>query len=110
MDRHHISGGSFSFADEDYLRPVEGEVGSFHYSPPPPYCQSFSDTSVQKDVDNVFERKSSERYVPDNRFNDDLVSTEEKVDEFKQATDTSSDKSIEPKAKVTIFVEKYPFW
>lgn len=106
LDRHHISGGSFSFADEDYLRPVEGEVGSFHYSPPPPYCQSFSDTSVQKDVDNVFERKSSERYVPDNRFNDDLVSTEEKVDEFKQATDTSSDKSIEPKAKMDEFVNE----
>lgn len=71
MDKHHIIGGSFSLED-DYLRPVDNTPGSYRFSPPPTYLQSFGDPKIEEDNklrklinDGMFERKSSERYVPD---------------------------------------------
>jgi len=69
LDKHHICGGSFSLED-DYLRAVDSAPGSYHFSPPPSYLQSFGDPRIDDeakkvDDDDVFKRKSSERYVPD---------------------------------------------
>ena len=110
LDKCHISGGSFSYDDDDYLKPVDMEIGGTYstppsYSSPPTYLQSFCDPRIEttKADDDVFKRKSSERYVPDNlpdnRYS--VGSIEDKIEDFNQADScASSDRSIEPKAKV----------
>ena len=102
LDKAHISGGSLSYEDEGYLRPVDSDVGSFKFHPPPSYSASLS---RKNDNNEVFRRtaseQSSERYVSDSRFNDaDNQKLLDDVDSKHMSDDSSSDQSIEQKAKV----------
>ena len=58
----------------------------------------------------MFKRKPSERYVPDNRIiEESFPPADEKFDNYEQAIDScgSSDKSLEPKAKVIFLKNKF---
>jgi len=103
LDKAHISGGSLSYEDEGYLRPVESDVGSFKFHPPPSYSASLSRKNPD---DDVFQRtssdRSSERYVSDSRFNDD--DNQKLLSDSKDLSDGASDQSIEPNAKVSRFI------
>lgn len=94
-----MSGGTMSTEEGDYLKPVDSDIGSYKYQPPPSYSASIDRKPMLRSS-----TRSSERYVSDNRFNDDDTSTtvsDEKQD-FDKTIDScdGSEKSIEPKAKV----------
>ncbi|XP_066917085.1 fibroblast growth factor receptor 2-like isoform X2 [Clytia hemisphaerica] len=100
LDKEHVSGNN-----SDYLRPVDSDVGSYKINSSSSYASSLGRN------DDVFRRHDSstqsERYVPDNRFNDNEVS-ERLLGDFsnKDVNDGASDKSIEAKPKMDEMVSE----
>lgn len=93
LDKTHIGGGSIS-QNEDYLKPVDGEpVGSYKFSPPPTYSQSFEDRRLDADSNpdkaNAFLRQQSDRYVPERRFVETNVNSGEE-EGYKKPIDTAA--------------------
>lgn len=85
--------------ENNYLKPVDSDLKSYKFQPPPSYSVTMDRKPMQRTS-----TRSSERYVSDNRFNDDDASSTSDKQDFDKTLDSfdGSEKSIEPKAKVYV--------